>query len=198
MTVSGRVEAGQAELLPHHLLPVLLHGSVSALFRLVRSGLLAPHSITDPTYLDQTRQLLDRDFAEMFGGIFQQPLLTQRLLGAGILATRLSLLQSDWVQNLAILVLDQLRTVLSIDNLTVIDKMYKNLRRPKKLQELSRNSIHKALGKNPIETLPKLNLPKQIHDYMLFCDVNVDDMIKDYKETVEYINDNGVSNVVHV
>eukprot|EP00092_Neocalanus_flemingeri_P086369 GFUD01108835.1.p1 GENE.GFUD01108835.1~~GFUD01108835.1.p1 ORF type:complete len:148 (-),score=35.98 GFUD01108835.1:30-473(-) len=146
-----------------------------------------------------TRQMLDRYLSQsMANQVFQPPLIAQRLLSCGIIATNCSLLNSGWVQCLATLVLDQLRSVFSINSLVVIDKMYKNLKKPKTLQELARNQIHKGLMLKPYQAMFKLNIPTQIKNYLLFHDLNVDLMITDYKDTIEHINDNGVSNVVHV
>jgi len=50
----------------------------------------------------------------------------------------------------------------------------------------------------PIIALKKLKLPKQIQNYMLFNDIDVNTMVKDYKDTIDQINDNGVSNIIHV
>ena len=108
------------------------------------------------------------------------------------------MLESDWVQNLALLVLDQLKKILSIDNLVVIDKMYKDLKTTKSLQKLSRNVVLKNLREKPITAISKLNVPAQIVNYLLFSDINVEEMIKDYKETIDHINENGVSNIIHV
>ena len=181
------------------LLPIFLFSSVSGIFKLVQAGLMNPHQLVDRQYLDMTRQLLDRDFnMSMSNQFFEAPLLAHRLLSCGIVATYCSLLNSDWVQNLAILVLDQLRRVLSIDQLVVIDKMYKDLRKPKTLQELARNQIHKCLSVKPCQALGRLNIPAQIKHFLLYKDVKADLMISDYKDTIEHMNDNGVSNMVHV
>eukprot|EP00092_Neocalanus_flemingeri_P023913 GFUD01025940.1.p1 GENE.GFUD01025940.1~~GFUD01025940.1.p1 ORF type:complete len:626 (-),score=184.20 GFUD01025940.1:37-1914(-) len=181
------------------LLPVFLFSSVSGIFKLVQSGLIGPHQLVDRKYLDMTRQMLDRYFSQsMANQVFQPPLIAQRLLSCGIIATHCSLLHSGWVQCLATLVLDQLRSVFSIDSLVVIDKMYNNLKKPKALQELARNQIHKGLMLKPYQAMDKLNIPTQIMNYLLFHDVKADLMITDYKDTIEHINDNGVSNVVHV
>jgi len=181
------------------LLPIFLFSSVSGIFKLVQSGQINPHQVVDSKYLDMARQMLDRDFnMSMANQMFEAPLLAHRLLSCGIIATYCSLLNSDWVQNLAILVLDQLRRVLSIDRLVVIDKMYKNLKTPKTLQQLARNEIHKSLTLKPCQVLGKLNLPTQIRNFLLYQDIKVDMMIIDYKDTIEHMNDNGVSNVIHV
>jgi len=189
----------EASVSDQDLLPIFLFSSVSGIFKLVQSGLINPHQLVDRKYLVMTRQMLDRDFSQsMANQVFQPPLIAQRLLSCGIIATYCSLLHSDWVQSLAILVLDQLKSVLSIDNLVVIDKMYKNLKIPKTLQELARNQIHKNLVLKPKEALDKLKIPTQIKNYLLYKDVKIENMINDYKDTIEHINDNGVSNVIHV
>ena len=56
----------------------------------------------------------------------------------------------------------------------------------------------KNLQEKPITAISKLNLPSQIKNYLLFNDVDVQTMIADYKETIDHINDNGVSNIIHV
>ena len=76
--------------------------------------------------------------------------------------------------------------------------MYKDLRIPKSLQKLSRNVVLKNLQEKPLSAISKLNVPAQIVNYLLFRDVNVESMIKDYKETIDHINENGVSNIIHV
>ena len=50
----------------------------------------------------------------------------------------------------------------------------------------------------PRVVIPKLRLPQQIQEYLLYNDIDVNVMIKEYKDTIDHINDNGVSNVVHV
>jgi len=187
------------EISERDLLPILLFGSVSGIFKLVKSGLINPHQLVDQKYLDMTRQLLARDFnMSTANQMFEPPLLAHRLLSCGIVATYCSLLHSDWVQNLAILVLDQLKSILSIDQLVVIDKMYKDLKKPKSLQELARSQIHKSFPQKPYQALKNLNVPTLIKNFLSFQDVKVDGMITDYKETIDHINSNGVSNVVHV
>merc|ERR1719481_1353018 len=153
------------------LLPILLFSSVSGIFKLIRTGLVNPVQLIENRYLDLTRQLLESSLdSSIANDVFQPPLLAHRLLSSGIIATYCSLLDSDWVQNLAILVLNQLKSVLSIDRLIVIDKMYKNLRLPKSLQEYSRKRIYSSLkqGLQPIITLKQLSLPNQILQYLLY------------------------------
>ena len=179
------------------LLPVLLFSSVSGLVRLLRSGLVPPPQLVSGRQLARTRQLL----ASCGGGggrVLELPLVTQRLLSLGILATHCAMLEPGWVQTLALLVLDQLKRILNIDNLVVIDKMYRSLRVPRTLQQLTRVQVHKNLRDVPSIALEKLPLPKQIKSYLMFSDINVDDMIKDYKDTIDYINDNGQSNIIHI
>jgi len=181
------------------LLPIFLFGSVSGLVRLITSGIVNPHSLVDHKFILMTRNILSRNFSQATNHqVFELPLVAQRLLNIAILATNCSLLESDWVQNLALLILDQLKKILSIDNLVIIDKMYKDLKQTKSLQKLSRNSVLKSLQEKPITGIPKLKLPAQIVDYLLFKDVDVEAMMKDYKETIDHINDNGVSNIIHV
>jgi len=180
-------------------LPIFLFSTVSGIFKLVQTGLIHPHEMVNQKYLNMTRQLLDRDFnMSMTNRVFEPPLLAHRLLSCGIVATYCSLLNSDWVQNLAILVLDQLRSVLSIDHLVVIDKMYKDLKMPKSLQSLARSRIHKSFSQRPFLALRELNIPTQIKSFLLFQDVKIEEMISDYKDTIDHINNNGVSNLVHV
>ena len=126
------------------------------------------------------------------------PLVSQRLLNIAIIATHCGLLESDWVQTLALLVLDQMKRILSIDQLVVIDNMYKNLKVPKSLQQLSRNEVLRNVKNMPRVAIPRLRLPLQIQGYLLYEDIDVDVMIKEYKDTIDHINDNGISNVVHV
>jgi len=188
-----------AKVTDEDVLPILLFGTVSGLFRLITSGLINPFLLIENKFLEKTRSILMNDFSQATQyQMFEMPLISQRLLNVGIIATFCSLLDSDWVQNLALLVIDQLQRILNISHLVVIDKMYKNLKCPKKLQELARNSLHKNMQEPPISALEKLKLPKQIQSYMLFCDVDVNAMIKDYKDTIDQINDNGVSNIIHV
>ena len=181
------------------LLPIFLFSSVSGVFRLITSGLVNPHVLVEDKFIVMTRNILSRNFSHATNHqVFELPLVAQRLLNIAIIATNCSLLESDWVQNLALLVLDQLKKILSIDNLVVIDKMYKDLKTTKSLQKLSRNVVLKNLQENPITAISKLTVPAQIVNYLMFSDVNVEEMIKDYRETIDHINENGVSNIIHV
>ena len=76
--------------------------------------------------------------------------------------------------------------------------MYKDLKTTKSLQKLSRNVVLKNLREKPITAISKLTVPAQIVNYLMFSDVNVEEMIKDYRETIDHINENGVSNIIHV
>ena len=188
-----------ASLTDQDMLPIILFSSVSGVFRLVQSGLISPCSLVDGKYVQMVRNILNNDFSRSTQyQMFELPLISQRLLNIAIIATYCSLLESDWVQNLAILVLDQLEKILSINQLVVIDKMYKDLKIPKTLQQLARVEVHRNLQEVPARSLEKLSLPKQIKSYLLFCDVNINDMIKDYKDTIDHINDNGVSNIIQI
>ena len=188
-----------ADIEDQDLLPIFLFSSVSGVFRVITSGIINPHTLVEDKFLRMTRNILSRNFSEATNHqVFELPLVAQRLLNIAIIATNCSLLESDWVQNLALLVLDQLKKILSIDSLVVIDKMYKDLKKTKSLQKLSRNSVLKNLQEKPITAISKLNLPSQIKNYLLFNDVDVQTMIADYKETIDHINDNGVSNIIHV
>ena len=69
---------------------------------------------------------------------------------------------------------------------------------PKSLQQISRENVLQNLQGTPVDALKLLNLPKQIKNYLLFSDIDVNLMIKDYKDTMDYINDNGTSNIIHV
>ena len=181
------------------LLPIFLFSSVSGVFRLITSGLVNPHVLVEDKFIVMTRNILSRNFSHATNHqVFELPLVAQRLLNIAIIATNCSLLESDWVQNLALLVLDQLKKILSIDNLVVIDKMYKDLKTTKSLQKLSRNVVLKNLREKPITAISKLTVPAQIVNYLMFSDVNVEEMIKDYRETIDHINENGVSNIIHV
>ena len=181
------------------LLPIFLFSSVSGVFRLITSGLVNPHVLVEDKFIVMTRNILSRNFSHATNHqVFELPLVAQRLLNIAIIATNCSLLESDWVQNLALLVLDQLKKILSIDNLVVIDKMYKDLKTTKSLQKLSRNVVLKNLQENPITAISKLTVPAQIVNYLMFSDVSVEGMIKDYRETIDHINENGVSNIIHV
>ena len=181
------------------LLPIFLFSSVSGVLRLITSGLINPHTLLHHKFIRMTRNILSRNFSQSTNHqVFELPLVAQRLLNIAIIATNCSLLESDWVQNLAILILDQLKRILSIDSLVVIDKMYKDLKKTKSLQQLSRNTVLKHLHEKPLTAISKLKLPAQIGNYLLFRDVDVDAMIADYKETIDHINDNGVSNIIHV
>ena len=181
------------------LLPIFLFSSVSGVLRLITSGIINPHTLLHHKFIRMTRNILSRNFSQSTNHqVFELPLVAQRLLNIAIIATNCSLLESDWVQNLAILILDQLKRILSIDSLVVIDKMYKDLKKTKSLQQLSRNTVLKHLQEKPLTAISKLKLPAQIGNYLLFRDVDVDAMIADYKETIDHINDNGVSNIIHV
>ena len=181
------------------LLPIFLFGSVSGVFRLISSGLINPHQLISQHYLDTTSNILSRDFSSStHNQIFELPLISQRLLNIAIISTKCSLLQSDWVQNLALLVLDQFKKILSIDKLVVIDQMYQNLKTPKSLQELSRNQVHASLSSTPRDAIRQLRVPSQIQRYLLYEDIDVGEMIKEYTDTIDHVNENGVSNIIHV
>ena len=158
-----------ADIEDQDLLPIFLFSSVSGVFRVITSGIINPHTLVEDKFLRMTRNILSRNFSEATNHqVFELPLVAQRLLNIAIIATNCSLLESDWVQNLALLVLDQLKKILSIDSLVVIDKMYKDLKKTKSLQKLSRNSVLKNLQEKPITAISKLNLPSQIKNYLLF------------------------------
>ena len=182
------------------LLPLILFGSLSGVFRLVTSGVINPHQLVDPKCLRSVRDIITDGFSRGQTGeqVFEMPLVSQRLLNIAIIVTHCGLLESDWVQTLALLVLDQMKRILSIDQLVVIDNMYKNLKVPKSLQQLSRNEVLRNVKNMPRVSIPRLRLPQQIQGYLLYEDIDVDVMIKEYKDTIDHINDNGVSNVVHV
>ena len=182
------------------LLPLILFGSLSGVFRLVTSGVINPHQLVDPKCLRSVRDIITDGFSRGQTGdqVFEMPLVSQRLLNIAIIATHCGLLESDWVQTLALLVLDQMKRILSIDQLVVIDNMYKNLKVPKSLQQLSRNEVLRNVKNMPRVSIPRLRLPQQIQGYLLYEEIDVDVMIKEYKDTIDHINDNGVSNVVHV
>ena len=44
-----------------------------------------------------------------------------------------------------------------------------------------------------MESLP---VPPPIRDFLLFCDLDTDAMIKQYKDTMDHVSDNGSSNVL--
>ena len=182
------------------LLPLTLFGSLSGVFRLVTSGVLNPHQLVDPRCLRSVRDIITNGFphGQTGGQVFEMPLVSQRLLNIAIIATHCALLESDWVQTLALLVLDQMKRILSIERLVVIDNMYTKLKIPKTLQQLSRNEVLRNVKTMPRVSIPQLRLPQQIQGYLLYEDIDVDVMIKEYKDTIDHINDNGISNVVHV
>ena len=113
------------------LLPIFLFSSVSGVLRLITSGIVNPHTLLDHKFIDMTRNILNRNFSQATNHqVFELPLVAQRLLNIAIIATNCSLLESDWVQNLAIVILDQLKKILSIDSLVVINKMYQDFKEP--------------------------------------------------------------------
>ena len=183
------------------LLPLTLFGSLSGVFRLVTSGVLNPHQLVDPRCLRSVRDIITDGFphGQAGGGqVFEMPLVSQRLLNIAIIATHCAVLESDWVQTLALLVLNQMKRILSIEKLVVIDNMYKKLKIPKTLQQQSRNEVLRNVKTVPRVAIPQLRLPQQIQGYLLYEDIDVNVMIKEYKDTIDHINDNGISNVVHV
>ena len=182
------------------LLPLILFGSLSGVFRLVTSGVINPHQLVDPKCLRSVRDIITDGFSRGQTGdqVFEMPLVSQRLLNIAIIATHCGLLESDWVQTLALLVLDQMKRILSIEKLVVIDNMYMKLKIPKTLQQLTRNEVLRNLQNIPRVSIPQLRLPQQIQGYLLYEDIDVDVMIKEYKDNIDHINDNGISNVVHV
>ena len=188
-----------ATLAESDILPLILFGTLSGVFRLVTSGIINPHQLVDPHYLRSVRAIISNGFSRQTQSqVFEMPLVSQRLLNIAIIATHCSLLESDWVQTLSLLVIDQMKKILSIEHLVVIDNMYKNLKVPKSLQQLSRNQVLMNVKDLPRISIPQMRLPKQIQGYLLYEDIDVDVMIKEYKDTIDHINDNGVSNVVYV
>ena len=63
-----------------------------------------------------------------------------------------------------------------------------------KLRQLSRNEVLRNVKNMPRVAIPRLRLPLQIQGYLLYKDIDVDVMIKEYKDTIDHINDNGISN----
>ena len=179
------------------LLPLLLQATVSGLYSAVRLGLLAPHSLTAPHLLQSVRQLSSRQ-ADLQEQVLGRTLLAQRLLCTAILATHAGHLSSDWVQNLALLVLDEFRTVLNIRQVVVVDRMYQALRTPQSLQRLARAAITSRLQQPPKVALVRLEVPGPIRDYLLYSDLDVEVMVQEYRDTMDHVSQQGTPNVLVV
>ena len=93
-----------------------------------------------------------------------RPLVAYRLLCTAILANHCALLSSDWVQNVALIVLDEFRVVLNISNVVAVDLMYSSLRSPQTLQALTRRAVVTSLKGSPGDLSFKIakNLPFQV------------------------------------
>ena len=128
--------------------PLLLQATVSGLVRAVMLGLIAPQDLVEPSLLRSVREMVGRQNS-LEESLLGRPLVAQRLLCTAILATHCGLLSSDWVQNVALIVLDEFRVVLNIANVVAVDHMYSNLRTPQTLQSLTRRAVVAALKGNP-------------------------------------------------
>ena len=128
--------------------PLLLQATVSGLVRAVMLGLIAPQDLVEPSLLRSVREMVGRQNS-LEESLLGRPLVAQRLLCTAILATHCGLLSSDWVQNVALIVLDEFRVVLNIANVVAVDLMYSNLRTPQTLQSLTRRAVVAALKGNP-------------------------------------------------
>merc|ERR1711937_542638 len=90
------------------------------------------------------------------------PLVAYRLLCTAILATHCGLLSSDWVQNVALIVMDEFRVVMNISNVVAVDLMYSSLRTPCSLQSLARREVVTSLKDNPGRALDSIPVPPLI------------------------------------
>ena len=130
------------------LAPLLLQATVSGLVRAVRLGLLSPRDLVEPSLLASVREMVGRQNS-LEERLLGRPLVAYRLLCTAILATHCALLSSDWVQNVALIVLDEFRVVLNISNVVAVDLMYSSLRSPQTLQALTRRAVVTSLEGSP-------------------------------------------------
>ena len=137
--------------------PLLLQATVSGLVRAVRLGLLSPRDLVEPSLLASVRELVGRQNS-LEERLLGRPLVAYRLLCTAILATHCTILSSDWVQNVALIVLDEFRIVLNISNVVAVDLMYSSLRSPKTLQTLTRRAVVASLKGSPGKWKDKFQL----------------------------------------
>jgi len=175
--------------------PLLLQATVSGLVRAVRLGLLSPRDLVEPSLLVSLREMVGRQNS-LEERLLGRPLVAYRLLCTAILATHCGLLSSDWVQNVALIVLDEFRVVLNISNVVAVDLMYSSLRSPQTLQSLTRRAVVTSLRGSPGHAVELLPVPPPIKDFLLFCDLDAEAMIKQYKDTMDHVSNNGSANVL--
>ena len=116
--------------------------------RAVRLGLLSPRDLVKPSLLATVREMVGRQNS-LEERLLGRPLIAYRLLCTAILATYCGILYSDWVQNVALIVLDEFRIVLNISNVVAVDLMYSSLRSPLTLQTLTRRTVVTSLRGSP-------------------------------------------------
>jgi len=175
--------------------PLLLQATVSGLVRAVRLGLLSPRDLVEPSLLASLREMVGRQNS-LEERLLGRPLVAYRLLCTAILATHCGILSSDWVQNVALIVLDEFRIVLNISNVVAVDLMYSSLRSPQTLQALTRRAVVTNLKESPGSAVELLPVPPPIKDFLLFCDLDAEAMIKQYKDTMDHVSNNGSANVL--
>merc|ERR1719391_1306905 len=172
------------------LAPLPLQATVSGLVRAVRLGLLSPRDLVESSLLASVREMVGRQNS-LEERLLGRLLVAYRLLCTAILATLCALLSSDWVQNVALIVLDEFRVVLNISNVVAVDLMYSSLRSPQTLQALTRRAVVASLEGSPGPAVESLPVPPPIKDFLLFCDLDTEAMIKQYKDTVDHVSNNG-------
>jgi len=175
--------------------PLLLQATVSGLAWAVRLGLVSPRDLVEPSLLASIRNMVGRQ-TSLEESLLGRPLVAYRLLCTAILATHCGLLSSDWVQNVALIVLDEFRVVMNISNVVAVDLMYSSLRTPCSLQSLARREVVTSLKDNPGRALDSLPVPPLIKDFLLFCDLDVEAMVQQYKDTMDHVSDNGSANIL--
>jgi len=179
------------------LAPLLLHGTVSGLARAVMLGLLAPAALTAPALVAAVREVVAGQ-ARLQDGVLGRTLVAHRLLATAILATHCSALTSDWVQNVALVVLDEFRVVLNVSQVVAVEAMYRALRTPSSLQALARGAVTGRLEGAPRAAVARLPVPAVIRDYLLYSELRVEDMVEEYTATIAAAGEAGVANVIVV
>jgi len=179
------------------LAPLLLHATVSGLARAVMLGLLAPTSLTAPALLAAVREVVAGQ-ARLEDHVLGRPLLGHRLLATALLATHCSVLTSDWVQHVALMVLDEFRVVLNVSEVVAVEAMYRALRTPSSLQVLARGAVAGRLQGAPRAAVARLPVPKVIRDFLLHSDLRVERMVEEYSATIDAAGEAGVANVIVV
>ena len=85
---------------------------------------------------------------------------------------------------------------MNISNVVAVDLMYSSLRSPQTLQSLTRRAVVTSLRGSPGHAVELLPVPPPIKDFLLFCDLDAEAMIKQYEDTMDHVSNNGSANVL--